>query len=243
MAEDWYVQQADGTVVGPLPEKVVAADLLEGKIDDAQHVRQGVEAEWCEAHRARAVFRRLHETGWFIKDGEEVFGPFTDQRVLELHRANDIRAGAQLRQGQEGIWRPAATLLASWQQQKVAPSLEESSSFDVGKWSIAPIRHVSMKLSEASESTCQPYERLMLREVSSDHFVVERKSGETIGSLSLEDVKQVQFNVERGVMHLAFLSTSVGPREINVVFCPPGVDAHACRSYIEEHFPPPPITS
>ena len=73
MAEDWYIENADGSIRGPLSEREVATELLSGVILDSQRVRQGKSGQWCEAPRARTAFRRLAETGWYIQEAEQVF--------------------------------------------------------------------------------------------------------------------------------------------------------------------------
>lgn len=239
MAQDWYVEEENGSVAGPFAEKEVAARLLAGEIKDNQRVRQGDQTEWCSAQRARIIFQRLAETGWYIKEDDQVYGPFTDAKILDLYRADDISDGAFLRQGPNGDWKTASSLLSQWVQQSVQKPTEDSST-TVGKWSVAPFRHVFMKLEQGSTGKCQPLEHVSLRE-HNESILVERACGQSVGQLSNEDALQIRFNSERGVTHLSFVITNRGPNCIAVVLCPPGSSASMCHQYLNEHFRAPEI--
>ena len=113
---------------------------------------------------------------------------------------------------------------------------------NAAKWSVPPIRHVTLQIeSDAVVDKCQDKERLLLQEVGGDDrpICITRTNGQVIGRLSTADTLQVRFNFERGVMHLAFLlsqPTDSDLAQIVVVFCPPGVDAASCCEHIDHHF-------
>lgn len=257
--EQWYVQREDGTVDGPFLERDVAVDLLSGKIGDHHKVRQGASGAWCDSARARAVFQQLAEVGWYVRTADEQFGPFTEMKLLDLHRAGDLAGHSELRQGLAGKWKPAETVLCLWRQQNVSkPSAIEPSavtqedveqedveqnSDDVRKWSIEPIRHVVMPLeTKADTPECEPFERLLLNYPSDDEsrplLIVTTNRGETLGLLSENNSRQVIANSERGLSHVTLLYSRPGttPLEVALVLCPPGIDADVCRNYIDAQF-------
>lgn len=241
MAQDWYIEQEDGSVAGPFAEKDVASRLLAGEIKDHQRVRQGDQSEWCGAQRARAIFQRLAETGWYIKDGDQTFGPFTDAKILDLYRADDLGDDACLRQGPHGDWKSAKSLLPQWVQQSARDPAGDSNT-TVGKWSVAPFRHVFMQLEQSSVRDCRPFEHLTMRE-QDQAIIVERACGQGVGQLSHEDALQIRANNERGVTHLSFVVRDRGPNCIAVVLCPPGSSASMCHQYLDEHFRAPEINA
>ena len=257
MAEQWYIRSVSGDVTGPLAERDVSDDLLNGKIDDSQQVKQGLHGNWCDAARARAIFRQLAETGWYVRTGEQIFGPFTDSRLLQLHASQGIAEGSDVRQGLEGPWKPAKAVLSLWQQQKV-PTAEPQTGDEEAiesvagrKWSVEPIRHVVMSLQQGDTSIasqCEPFELLefslpgdqeLPAQVDS-HDVslnVTRADGTVLGQLTGQNCSQILGNAERGVRHLTlFHSRDEGETRIVVVLCPPGVDAEVCHGYVSDQF-------
>lgn len=237
-------------MLGPFPEKQISADLLANKIVVGQRVRQGDDGPWCDADRARAVFRQLAEIGWYIRSGEEQFGPFTDAKLLELHRTGELAADAEVRQGIVGIWKPAGNLLRLWQNQKVSdaavsPGDAESQDAEFKKWSTEPIRQVAMKLNgenlAAKLSSCSYLERLLLvSESNSDCIRVTRTNGDLIGHLGEENSKQLVANSQRGVSHIALLNSTMAEATthptVAIILCPPGATAEACRAFVDQNY-------
>ena len=239
MAEKWYVQSGNGDISGPLSEREVSADLLSGKISDTQRVRQGDSGPWCEAKRARAVFRQLSEVGWYIRSDDEVFGPFTDAKLLELHRTGDLAHDAELRQGVVGIWKSAAPLFAGWQAQTASQTIADAQMLgETSKWSVEPIRHVVMQVTIDDDSApCLPLERLVLRpDEASSTLRVERSNGAIVGRLGESDSRQLIANSQRGVSHVVLYNPEANAPSVYVTICPPGTPPEACRAYIDQHF-------
>ena len=250
MAENWYVQNGDGSIMGPFAEKQISTDLLANKIVDGQQVRQGEDGPWCEAERARAVFRQLAEVGWYIRAGEEQFGPFTDAKLLELHRTGELAADAEVRQGIVGIWKPAGSLLSLWQNQKVSDTASgngdtTAQGAEFKKWSVEPIRQVAMKLNgenlAAKISPCSFLERLLLvSDPNSDCIRVTRTNGDLIGHLGKENSKQLVANSQRGVSHIALLNSTIDDAKtqptVAIILCPPGATAEACRAFVDQNY-------
>lgn len=247
MAEKWFVQQEDGTVVGPLSEREVSDDLLSGKIHDRNRVRQGSSGPWCDADRARAVFQQLSEVGWYVRMDGEVFGPFTELKLLELHRVGDLASDSEVRQGVVGIWKPAPGVLSLWQQQKVPEPQQHDTAgrneFESRKWSIEPIRHVLMSLQYNAQvvSACRPLERLLLEVDPNTPGALVRASrtnGKSLGFLSENNSCQILANAERGMTHIALLHSNPNetPVLVAIVFCPMGATPEACIDYIDDQF-------
>ncbi len=251
VAEQWYVQMPDGAVEGPFVERDVAARLLDGSIADACLVKQGIHGQWCGASRARAVFQQLAETGWYIRAGEEQFGPFTEARLLQLHASGEMADGSELRKGTSGPWKSAESILSLWQQQKVpTPSAEtpEVESIQSRQWSVEPIRHVIMAIeldASVDEDELLPSERLLLSMTppfpesleGSYRLSIMNTNGRQLGKLSEQNSRQVAQNAERGLTHLAMWYPRSGRNcsEIALVLCPPGISPELCRQYIEQH--------
>lgn len=251
MAEQWYVQMPNGVVDGPFVERDVAAQLLNGSIKDACRVKQGLHGQWCEASRARAVFQQLAETGWYIRIGDDQFGPFTEARLLQLHASGEMADGSELRKGTNGTWKSADSILSLWQQQKVPTPgavASEVQSIQSRQWSVEPIRHVIMAIEfEASfnEGDLLPSERLLLSMPSpypdsldgSYRLSVMNTNGRHVGKLSEQNSRQVAQNAERGLSHLAMWYPRAGRNrpEIALVLCPPGISPELCRQYIDRH--------
>ena len=250
LAENWYVQNGDGSIIGPLPEKQISADLIANKIVSGQRVRQGDDGPWCEAERARAVFRQLAEVGWYIRNGDEQFGPFTDAKLLELHRTGELAADAEVRQGIVGIWKPAGNLLSLWQNQKVSdtaanPGDTASQDAEFKKWSVEPIRQIAMKLNgenlAAKISPCSYLESLLLVSESDSQCIrVTRTNGDLIGHLGEENSKQLVANSQRGVSHIALLNSTMTESKtqptVAIILCPPGATAEACRAFVDQNY-------
>lgn len=257
MSQPWYVKRTDGTVAGPFPERDVSADLLSGRIDDSQSVRQGDQGPWCPAARARVVFRQLAEVGWYIRNGQEVFGPFTDAKILQLHRDGELDPNADLRQGTQANWKSAEAVLSIFQNQKVpevrqeAPAngdlkgYDSSESIGGGKWSIEPMRHAIVDLEVHYANTakkCAQLEHLLLQQTDDtqlgDRLLVTRTNGERVGYLGLENSRQILANSERGLTHVTLLHSTpnITPITVAVVLCPPGSSSEACKRYIDEKF-------
>lgn len=241
MAEPWYVQLEDGTVAGPFLEREVSDDLLSGKITSRQRVRQGATGAWCNADRAKTVFRLLTEQGWYIRNGNEEFGPFTDTKLLELHRNHEIEADSEVRQGLVGIWKSADAVLSIWQNQK-APVTTPAVQEDNRAWSIEPIRHLVMTVDVGTDEVpvCFPQERLLLESLAGaePRISVSRTNGQRIGLLSRHNSALILGNADRGLSHVAMLHSPPASRPVMVavVLCPAGATAKACRSYINEQF-------
>ena len=259
MAEQWYVQLTDGKITGPHLERDVSTDLLSGRIGDDQKVRQGVNGPWCEASRARAVFRQLADVGWYVRSNatvqEEVFGPFTDAKLLELHRVGDLELAAEVRQGTNGTWKSATALLSLWENQKVADSTNalqtnepDEGSVDAGKWSVEPMRHTILDLEVRYSDTadrCDSLEHLLLKsnddENMGDRLLVTRTNGQPVGYLSSDNSRQIVSNAERGLSHVTLLYSAPkkspnAPVQVAVVLCPTGSLAETCKQYIDQHF-------
>ena len=257
MAEEWYVRDATGTVRGPLQEREVSTELLGGRIGDDQEVRQGADGPWCGAARARNVFRQLAEVGWYIRTNGEVFGPFTNAKLLQLHRENEMDATSEIRQGTSNAWRSASAVLSLWQQQKApksatngessAPTDEEDESTSGGKWSIEPLRHIVVDLEVPYAGTakkCSPLEHLLLNESDDDslgdRLLLTRTNGQRVGFLGIENSRQLLANAERGLSHVTLLHSapSTASVQVAIVLCPPGTTSAACKQYIDEQFRP-----
>lgn len=246
-AEEWYVQNDDRTVVGPMSERDVATELLSGKIAAPQRVRQGSSGDWCDAARARAIFQQLVEIGWYVRTGVETFGPFTSDKLINLHRAGDLAPEAEVRQGLDGSWKSARAILDQWQQQKAA-SPETSPDADkpdsVRKWSVEPIRHVLVRLERLPAAPkCEPLERLLLeypQDWPNGRLRVTTRHGDVVGALREPDSLLVEANAARGVTHvvLSHDDPKSSAREVVLVMCPPGIEASTCQTYINEQFRP-----
>ena len=254
MAEPWFVKQADGTVAGPLLERLVAADLLAGKIDDAQFVRQGQDGPWCEASRARALFQQLAAVGWYVRIKGEDFGPFTDTRLLQLHRDGELDQTSEVRQGSNGTWKPAESVLSIFQNQKSKPASNNNDnallsdtdeSVSGSKWSVEPIRHAVVDLEipySSAAGNCSRLEHLILHTTTDDQMegrlLVARPNGERIGFLGLENSQQILANAERGLSHIALLHSAPAetPIAVAIILVPPGYVENDCHRYIDEQF-------
>lgn len=255
MAEEWFVKLENGEVTGPFTEREIATDLLSQQIDDRQQVRQGKDGAWCESARARAVFQQLANAGWYVRSGEEIFGPFTEAKLLDLHRSNDLAPGSEVRQGLTGDWKSADAVLALSQNQKVP--VESSSSWRSEdnaqvsmasrNWSVEPIRHVLMALelgSPGATELCAPFERLQLSLPDTPHdgcrLTVQRMNGDEVGTLGEQNSRQIVANSERGLTHVTLFHSSTGPgaAEIALVLCPPGIEASVCRDYVANNVYP-----
>lgn len=263
MAEIWFVEQRDGTVIGPMPEKQVCEDLLSGEIPGDARVRQGDTGPWCAASRVRDLFQQLANNGWYVSSGTQTHGPFTSMRLLELHRAGLIDGDAQLRQGPGGQWKRAADLFAVWavsppqvaqgslaQHEQIVESDDstvssQSSSVATAasrqvKWSVEPVRHYVLPLEDCVRGAledCQRCERLFLQlpERGPRRITVHRSNSEKVGSLSESNTEQLLANRERGMRHVALLADSF-QATIALVLCPPGTTREDCRDYIDVHF-------
>ena len=255
MAELWFVKRADGTIAGPLLERDVAADLMSHEIDDTQFVRQGQSGPWCEAARARALFEQLAAVGWYVRINGEEFGPFTDTRLLQLHRDGELNQTSEVRQGSKGNWKPAESVLSIFQNQKaqrqattndesVLPS-ESDESVSGSKWSVEPIRHAVVDLEipySSAAGNCERLEHLMLHTTTDpqmeDRLLVARTNGERIGFLGLENSRQILANSDRGLSHIALLHSvpSATPISVAIILVPPGYAENDCHRYIDEHF-------
>jgi len=263
VSQPWYIKRADGTVAGPFPERDVSADLLSGRIDDGQSVRQGETGPWCAAARARTVFRQLADVGWYIRNAQEVFGPFTDARILQLHRDGELDPNAELRQGTKANWKSAEAVLSIFQNQKVPEARKEAASDDLkgydssesignGKWSIEPMRHAIVDLEVHYANTakkCSRLEHLLLQRTDEqqmgDRLLVTRTNGDRVGYLGLENSQQILSNSERGMSHVTLLHSdpTITPIAVAVVLCPPGSSSEGCKRYIDEQFHPQPTES
>lgn len=255
MAEQWYVQKTDGTISGPFLERDVSLDLLSGKIGDDQKVRQGSAGPWCDAARARSVFRQLADVGWYIRTQDEVFGPFTEAKLLELHRTGELDPAAEIRQGVAGNWKLAESTLSLWQQQKVpqaksndpaaVETSDSSESVDGGKWSIEPMRHIFVDLEvhyAPAVSSCERFEHLLLKhcddEAMGDRLLVTRTNDQRVGYLNPENSQQVLSNAERGLSHVTLFHAVIENDSVQVaiVLCPPGSSSESCKDYIDQQF-------
>lgn len=255
MAEPWFVKRADGTIVGPLLERDVAADLLAVKIDDTQFVRQGQNGAWCEAARARALFQQLADAGWYVRIKGDEFGPFTDTRLLQLHRDGELDHTSEVRQGIGGTWKSAESVLSIFQNQKTqqqdttnsesALATETDESVVGSKWSVEPIRHAVVDLEipySSSAGNCAHLEHLRLHTTTDqqmeDRLLVARTNGERIGFLGLENSRQILANAERGLTHIVLLHSqpSTTPVSVAIVLVPPGYVENDCHHYIDEQF-------
>ncbi len=230
MAEAWYVQAEDGVVSGPFLEKQVARALLSGQITDDMRVRQS-DSDWCEASRARSIFRQLSENGWYVRKHNEMHGPFTDARLDDLYQTGDVEPTAEIRRGTTGPWTVASQAVARRQQQErtIATRL---TSVEAGatehspltKWSTEPIRHILLLISgtrgmnldgsQRSEivGRCQPHERLLLEPSvngldEQNLLRVTRTNGEQLGCLSAHDTRQILDNADRGISHVVLLDS------------------------------------
>ena len=237
MTESWFVEQNDGTVDGPLTEKRIREELLAGRIAGELRVRQGQHGEWCAAQKVAELFQQLFENGWYVGEGDEVYGPFTSSRVVELHRAGEISPTALLRKGTTGEWSSAAKRVGIWAGNPPVPDAKSTSP----KWSVEPIRHQAMILvcDPTNETPCHPQERLFLRMTESgEQVTVERSNGQSLGRLNPSDSMQVVSAAERGFRQIAIYTE--GQRgTIHVVMCPPGTSSSESRQYINRHFASP----
>ena len=253
MAEQWFVKSADGSITGPLLERDIAADLISGKIDDAQFVRQGLNGPWCEATRARAVFQQLAAVGWYLRMKGEEFGPFTDARLLQLHRDGEVTADAEVRQGADGKWKSAESVLSIFQNQKTPAAKKDDSVLDGetdesvsgSKWSVEPLRHAIVALEvhySSAAANCQRLEHLKLYTSDDpqmgERLLVARTNGERVGFLGLDNSRQILANAERGLAHITLLHSvpSTTPVSVAIVLVPAGYNEQDCHRYIEEQF-------
>ncbi len=256
MAEQWFVELPDGKVDGPFHEREISADLLAGRISENLRIRQGTSGPWCSAARARAIFQQLADEGWYVRALEEVFGPFTPEKLLDLSRTGELHADAEIRQGTSNQWKPAERVLSLWRAQKAPPATEpdpgdapgtKTSSWKLSstpsattpKWSTEPIRHYQLALESGlpTISQCEENERLLLAydESQRDRLVVNRANGERLGRLSSTNSQQLLLNCQRGASHIV-LFCAAESAEVTVIICPPGTVAEDCKRYIEENF-------
>lgn len=246
MAEQWFVERPDGSVAGPFLERQISADLLSGKIGSELRVRQGT-GPWCPAARARAAFQQLADQGWYVKNGDTVFGPFTADRLLVLSQSGDLVENAEIRQGTQTLWKPAHKVLSLFKTKPAAPltDSEQLESFQAAdgkaKWSTEPIRHHIIEMDSVFPTVvedCLPYERLVLTDgADNGKLSLTRGNGQTVGFLSQTNTEQLLLNQSRGISHVVLLQKSTR-NEIVIVLCPAGIPAEDCRAYIETHLQP-----
>jgi len=258
MAEQWFVERADGKVDGPFHERQISADLLAGTISESLRIRQGVSGPWCSAARVRAIFQQLADEGWYVRALDETFGPFMPEKLLELSRTGELHVDAEIRQGTANPWKPAERVLSLWRTQKAPhagdpsaaavaqPSNSPSSPADPSrastpprtKWSTEPIRHYRLALESVlpTINECVAYERLLLANDESQpgSLVVNRANAERIGKLSPTNSQQLLLNCKRGASHVVLFSETGSP-EVTIIICPPGAVAEDCRRYIDEN--------
>lgn len=244
MAEAWYVKDQNGLVTGPFNERQIAADLLNDTITATGVVRQGKSGPWCPASRARDVFRELAERGWYIRVGTDSFGPFTSDRLLDLHRAGELADTAEVRQGTQGPWKPANGVLSLWQTRQMDQAFDQQGMQPDRrtKWSTEPMRHFVLPIEKAGQGseTCRPWEYVTLQtnpDQTEARIAVLRSNNSNIGYLSSPNSQQLLSNAQRGITHVALFSNPyANPPEIAVILCPPGTESDECQQYIENHF-------
>lgn len=254
MAEKWFVEMQDGQVAGPFQERQIASDLIAGRIPSHLRVRQGERGSWCSADRVRQIFQELAEQGWYIRTGDQQFGPFTPVRLLELHRAGELQDQAYLRQGTTSEWKPADKVLSLWQTQTCTAPTSADQCTDVladagsptrqgnrTQWSTEPIRHYYLPLELAYQpviASCYPYERLLLRQAGDESRIcLVRSNDQTVGYFSISNSQQLTANARRGITHIALFAADLETTtEVAMVLCPPGSSAEDCQSYIETNF-------
>ena len=237
MVEPWFIEENDGTISGPFHERQVAVDLLSGKIDATQRVRQGDSGKWYPAERARNVFLELAEQGWYVRSNGQTFGPFTPNRILELSRSNELATDADLRQGLSGPWRPANSILALWQAPPhTANDPPDTTSDTRAKWITEPIRHYTLPLELAQETvvaSCHPLEHLQLQQSqrgAKEILAIVRSNDQIVGYLSELNSQQLLTNSRRGITHVILLATTDTATDVVVILCPPRDDARCLPS-------------
>ena len=265
MAEQWFVERAEGKVDGPFHEREISADLLAGKISDELRIRQGTSGPWCPAARARAIFQQLADEGWYVRTADRTFGPFMPDRLLELSRKGELHPDSELRQGTSNQWKPAERVLSLWRAQKAPPAESDlptepkanvsesrptkSSSPARSKWSTEPIRHYRLALESALPAIkeCVAFERLLLAndDAQPGSLLVNRSNAQPIGKLNSTNSQQLLLNCRRGASHVVLFLEKEVP-EVTIIICPPGTLAEDCKRYIEDNFrraPAPEVSS
>ena len=100
----WFVKVSDGDVHGPFRENQIRRGLATGRIADTMQLRQG-DSPWTDAIQVKLLFKQLAEEGFYLKnEANEVYGPFTRDRVLELHAAGHLPAVYWVRHRSSGPW-------------------------------------------------------------------------------------------------------------------------------------------
>lgn len=230
MAEAWYVQDKGGVVSGPFLEKQLTHALLSGQITDDMRVRQS-DSDWCDASRARSIFRQLSEKGWYVREHNETHGPFTDTRLRELYQTGEMKPTAEMRRGTTGPWKVAsqAVVLSQQPERPIATKLTSVAAGAIEcspltKWSTEPIRHLLLQVSRTRGTNvdgsqrseivgrCQPHERLLFQPSvdgpdEQNLLRVTRTNGEQLGCLSASGTRQILDNAERGINHVVLLDS------------------------------------
>lgn len=102
----WFVRVSDGVVCGPFREIQIRRGFETGKIADTMQIRQG-KSPWTDAKTVKLLFQQLADQGFYLKNElNEVYGPFTKNRVLELDSAGQLPAAYWIRHRSDGPWTP-----------------------------------------------------------------------------------------------------------------------------------------
>ena len=239
MVEDWYIEELDGSIVGPRSEQQVREELFRGEIPGNLRVRQG-NGPWCSAQRVSDLFRQLADGGWYIQDDRgQSYGPFTPDRLLALHEAGEIGPDFLIRQGCQGDWNPAQNYFAMGANNLDSDIVAAGTSNP--KWSVEPLRHYMLSIESAVTNrvnACHDLERLFFRSnaASSIHLHVERSNGQEIGRLNRANSTQLLANSRRGIRHIALFGGVEFAPQIVVILCPPGTKRESCHQYVEANF-------
>jgi hypothetical protein len=153
MPEKWYLQTEDGTVLGPYHEAQIRQDLLSGNVAPSSRVRQG-EGDWRDAATARTIFERLLEVGWYVRSENVEYGPFTDQRLLQLYTEGQISDSDEVRQSKLGVWKRAGGMLSRWQRYDDGHSRSSPTSHQTPVES-AQVTPVTDSLHDSSKKSAQ----------------------------------------------------------------------------------------
>ena len=104
---EWFVRLPSGDICGPYRESQIRRGLEHGKIPERASIRQNG-SEWIEGSLVRARFRELEREGWYVFDTPQARprGPFTQSRLTEMVKSQEIGPRACVRQGLSGTLQP-----------------------------------------------------------------------------------------------------------------------------------------
>lgn len=99
----WYRRCRKGAVTGPFSELEIRSYLNGLEYQPAEYLRLGG-SDWRRAQEVKALFDSLILNGFFYLSENQSIGPFTKQRLSELHSEGTISNNTLVRQGLTEEW-------------------------------------------------------------------------------------------------------------------------------------------